>query len=406
MKSYKLYIDSAAWVCEGNLVGTSKIYRYILENGHKITDDPSKADFIIINSCGVSKNREDISVDLFKKYQSQKKENASIVMYGCMIKINEERINSLDIYPISFEEVSKFDKIFYRKIKFEDVSPYCDITTKETLYRGKNIFQSSTITYFFVPILIFPFSRKIRKNYHKLVDNYTYKNKIFVEIGRGCTGNCSYCIIKKAVGNVRSRPIKDIISDIEKLYDPAKELFLVADDCGSYGVDINTNLFNLLYEINKRFPDLSIDLNYLNPFWLDRYYDEYVKLFKDMKINIASIPVQSGSSKILKNMNRKYDINKIMKLVKKIKQISPKTLTFSHFIIGFPGENTADFLKTLYCASYFDYPVAFGYSDNQQAASSSLKHHKSKFTVSIRLVLFLLFLNFLMIRKLIGFPND
>ena len=123
MKSYKVYIDSAAWICEANLVGTSRIYRYIRENGHTIVNNPSIADFIIINSCGLTKMRRDLSIQFFEEYQSKKKDNAKFIMCGCLIKIETEKIQSLDLIPIDFNEGSKFDEIFYNTIRYDEIKP-------------------------------------------------------------------------------------------------------------------------------------------------------------------------------------------------------------------------------------------------------------------------------------------
>jgi tRNA A37 methylthiotransferase MiaB len=213
-------------------------------------------------------------------------------------------------------------------------------------------------------------------------------------------------MIKKARGNIRSRKIEDILSDIEKLYDPSKNLFLVADDCGSYGLDIKTNLFDLLYAIKKKFPDVTVDLNYINPYWLERYPDEYVRLFKYVKINLASIPVQSGSNRIIKNMNRRYDINKVVEVVKRIKKVSPQTITYSHFLIAFPGENTIDFLKTLYCTKYFDLPMGLTYSEHKDSASSKLSNHKSSLMTTLRYVVFLLFINLILLYSLLIYQSE
>lgn len=404
MKSYKVYIESSAWICESNLVNTSRIYRYMLKNCHRIVNNPSEADFIIINSCGLTKMRRDLSIQFFKNYHLQIKENASIIMFGCLIKIDMEKIKELDVIPIDFNEGMKFDKIFYNTIKYDDVEPLCDDKTKHELLKGKNLFKSTRIIPFILSGLMFPFSKKIRLNYKKMIHSFTYNNKFFIEISTGCIGKCSYCMIKKARGTIHSRKIKEIINDIENHYDPTKNLFLVADDCGSYGIDIKTNFFHLLYEIKKKFPDVTIDINYINPFWLEKYPDEYIKLFKDININLASIPVQSGSNKILKKMNRRYNINKIVEIVDRIKKVSPKTVTYSHFLIAFPGEKTGDFMRTLHCATHFDLPIALTYSEHEDSASAKFSNHKSKFTIMLRYFLFVFFINIIILYKLKTHP--
>jgi len=301
---------------------------------------------------------------------------------------------------------------FYSKRKFETFKPYCNHETRNELILGKKHFLSKTNpigfirncfldNYLFLFSMIFyPFSKRIRLNYKQMNDSQT--NKIFIEISRGCTGNCSYCIIKKAKGKIHSRKIENIIADIEKRYSSSKNLYLVADDCGCYGVDIGSNLVELIYEINERFPDLSITINYLNPNHLQRYSDEYIKLFKEVNIDVVLTPLQSGSNRIVKNMNRDYDIDKVIKIVGQIRNISPKTLIFSHFIIGYPGESTMDFLKTLSVSKHFDYPMSFIYSDVKGTISSSLSHKKSKFVAISRFFASVLFFNFVIFFRLLA----
>jgi len=404
MESYKIFIDSASKNCEVSLIDSSRIYHYMLENGHKITDTPIEADFIIINSCGFIKAYEDITIGLFNKYNSQKKENAKIVIFGCLIKINKKLVNSLDAYLIDLNQGDKFDEIFYQKVKFQDIEPCCDAETKEKLKRKNDIHQTK-YPFFYFTKLISHFSKKLKINYQKTFDNVANKNRIFIEISKGCTGSCSYCVIKKARGNINSRSIKDIISDIGKINDPSKILYLVANDCGCYGTDIKTNLIELLFEINKEFPDLSIELDYLNPFLMEKYFYKYVELFKETNIKFVTIPIQSGSNKVLKKMNRNYNVDEVVNVIDEIKKASPKTFIYSHFIVGFPGENWFDFLKNLTCATHSDFPITFGYSERRGTKSSFLPKKKSDFTIFTRYILSTLFFNFIIFYKLLSYSK-
>jgi tRNA A37 methylthiotransferase MiaB len=405
-KSYKIYVDSANWLCEINLLGYSMINRYIIENDHKIIDDSSDADFIIINSCGFTKDHEDTSISLFKQHYLKKEKKSTIIIFGCLVKINKKLIDSLDTYPIDFDEGEKLDKIFYKKIKFKDIRPSCDTKKLENLFFNKIIVYPSKILPVFVTKLMSPFSKKLKMNYQKIIDNLISKNKILIEIGKGCASNCKYCAIKKTRGNIRSRQINDILIDIEKFYDPTKELFLVADDCSCYGLDIQTSLIDLLYEIKKKFPDLLIDLDNINPCWLEKYPDEYIKLFSEFNISYATVPVQSGSNRIIKDMNRNYDIKKILNIIKKIKKVSPKTAIYTHFIICYPEETLIDYLKTIRCAMFFDLPIAFEYSEPKDSARSSVLDFKSRFVRTYRLTFFMVFLNFFVFYRLLTIPNQ
>ncbi len=403
--TYKIYVDSANWFCEANILGYSMINRYIIENGHEIINDSSKADFIIINSCGFIKNLEDKSITLFKEHYIKKEKKPTIIMFGCLVKINKKLLDSLDLIPIDFNEGYKFDKIFYKKTKFESIRPYCDTKELENLFFNKiKIPPKKTLPIFFTKLML-PFSKKLKINYMKIIDNLISKNKILIEICQGCVSNCNYCVIKKTKGNIHSRKIKDIINDIKKLYDPTKELFLVADDCSCYGIDIKTNLNELLYEIKKNFPDLLVDLDNINPYWLEKYPDKYIKLFSEFNISYATIPVQSGSNRVLKDMNRNYDINKIQRIVKKIKKVSPETAIYTHFIICYPTEKLIDFLKSIYSSLYFDLTIFFVYSESKDATNSNLFSYKSRFIRAYRSTFFIIFLNFIAFYKLLTFKN-
>jgi tRNA A37 methylthiotransferase MiaB len=376
----------------------------MIENGHKIINDLSEADYIIINSCGFTKNYEDRSINLFKEIYPKKEKKATIIMFGCLVKINQKLIDSLDLYPIDYDDGEKFDEIFYKKIKFEDIKPYCDTKNFEKQFFNKIIIQPSKKIPIFLSRLMLPFSKKLRTNYQRVINDLITKNKILIEISKGCASNCKFCTIKKARGNICSRQINDIINDIEKLYDPKKELFLVADDCTSYGLDIKTNLFSLLYEIKKKFPDLLINLDNLNPYWLEKYPDIYIKLFSEFNICYATIPLQSGSNRILKDMNRNYNIKKIRNIIKKIKMVSPKTIIYTHFIICYPKEKIIDFLKSIYSSLYFDLSIVFIYSEPKDSISLGLSNHKSRFVRIYRLVFFKLFQNFVTFYKLLILP--
>lgn len=406
MESYKVLIDSAIWTCESNLVSCSMLYRYLIENGHTITYDPTHADFIIINSCGFFKKTEDKSLNLFQKYHSLKKKNATVIMFGCLVKINKNKLASLDLFLVGHNETSKLDQIFYKKNKFESIRPFCDEQTKKMLLVGKQPYKFAENIPFLLSKLFIHFIKKIRVNYEKMIRHITYIDRTFIVIGTGCTGKCSYCVIKKAKGNIHSQKIENILADIKNTYDSTKNIFLVSEDCGCYGIDIKTNLFELLQDIHKNFPQASVDLNNVNPMWLEKQSKNYIKLFQDMKIDFVLIPLQSGSNKIINKMNRKYNVDNVIKIIDQLKKISPNTLIYTHFIIGYPGESVFDFLKTLAATKHFDYPAPFQYYDNKETASASLPHKKSNFNISLRYLFFLLFINFVILFKLLMHPQD
>lgn len=400
-----VYLDSAHWSCLPSLIAYSRIYRFLIENGHQIISNPSQADFIILSSCGVLKDFEDRTIKLYHKYRPLKKKDGTIIIYGCLIKTNRERLQDLDILPIGPDDDNKLNDLFSSKIKFESVKPVCNEETKKEIIAGRETHVFMRSKSFIATRMFIPFSKKLKMKYNQILRDLTHTNRMFVEISKGCTGSCSYCIIKKAKGNLRSRKIDDIIQDIESIYDPSKTLFLVADDCGCYGADIGTNLTELIDQINKKFPNTTIDLNYLNPEIMQRDTEEQIALFKNGSFRYVIIPIQSGSNKIIKKMNRRYDAEKILKITDQIKKISPSTILYAHFIVGYPEEHTIDFIKTLGAALHFDIPLPFNYIP-MRGASKSNPDRKPRLIGTIRLIIFMILANLIILSKIATFQLD
>lgn len=254
MKSYKVLIESVNHRCGPNLIDCARLYNYLIKNEHVVINNVSEADYIIINSCGFINEQKDRSINFFKKYNVIKKKNAKIIMYGCLVNINKDLFKNLDLIQIGINENHKFDKIFYKATKFELVKPYCKSELNDILFKDNISFTFRGRIPLLLTKIFIPFSKKLKINYNHILNAISYRNLNFIEISKGCTGNCSFCAIKKAKGKIYSRNKDDIISDIKEIYDTTKPLFLVADDCSSFGIDIDSNLIELIYEINKTIP--------------------------------------------------------------------------------------------------------------------------------------------------------
>jgi len=373
----------------------SKFYKYFQENNHIITNNISEADYIIINSCGHTQTSEDLTLTHFEKIYKNKKKDAKIIISGCLIDINTERLEKIDAILVSLKKLEKIDEIFYQNKKLNDIDYSCDLETRNKIIHNKQISSYKHHILFYYPFARF-FSKKIKKNLEYLIEKIDASNTAFVKIGQGCMGNCSYCAIKKAKGYPISRNVGEIINDISKVYHPDTSIYLVADDCGSYGADNDTDLIELLYKINEKFPNIKIDLGFLEPIWLKKHPEIYVRLFKDLNIRFVQIPLQSGSNKIVKNMNRRYNVNEIIKIINKIKTISPKTIITTYFITGFPGETFIDLFKTIKASCHFDAVLILPFSERKGTACKKLQNKKSKIEILLNYIIAVL-----LIRKII-----
>lgn len=382
MQTYKVFLDSSNINCKPSSIISSKVYNYLQRNNHSIVNEPHRADYIIINTCGFSETFEDVSKALFQKYAESTVNHTKIISIGCLNMINENlRKDYSNI--IFMKSLSELDKRFFLTVRFEDIQEahlrqnVIDYLSRNT---KRGFVLADRVTYKIMSF-IYSLVKPIIKGTSKLqlaLEEVNNENKFYVEISRGCKFNCKYCVIKKARGKIKSRGTEQILMDIDKVFEPNKNLCLIADDCGSYGIDINTNLLDLIYAINKKYPDTGIDLCYVNPFWIQKFESEFVTLFRKAKINSINIPMQSGSDKITKLMNRKYDVIKVLRIIEKIRHVSPQTLFWTHIIVGFPGEDHDDVRDTASMMEYFDFSYKFIYSDREGALSTKLANKISE----------------------------
>lgn len=199
-------------------------------------------------------------------------------------------------------------------------------------------------------------ARKTTKIHRKISNNNLYH----VRISNGCMGNCSYCGIRKAVGPQKSIPINDIITKFKSELDKGnRDILLVAEDAGSYGLDIGNNLPELLEEITKIRGDYSITITSISPVYLVEYINRLEKIFKTKKIVNINIPIQSGSKRILDLMNKYSDIEKIHEVVLKLKNIFGKLELEAQLMVGFPTETDEDFERTLDLMKKLDFDTIF-----------------------------------------------
>lgn len=170
-----------------------------------------------------------------------------------------------------------------------------------------------------------------------------------VGISQGCVGECSYCIVKKARGNLRSRPVSDILREVKSLLMfGAKEIQLTSQDASAYGMDTGERLPCLLNAITSLEGDFMLRVGMMNPSTLLDIVDDVVELFHNPHIfKFLHLPVQSGSDKVLEHMKRRYKVADFKYIVKKFRDAIPKITLSTDFIVGYPTETEQDFHDTL-----------------------------------------------------------
>lgn len=287
MKQNKLFIFTFG--CKINQYESQLIKEKSILKNYVCVDDFKQADAVIINSCTVTAHADKQCDQLIRKIMANNSET-EIILTGCYAKISSERILK----------------------EFPDVK----IVTKE----------------------------KILEDVNQEIKSFDNHSRAFIKIQDGCDSFCSYCIIPYARSVMWSKPSSAVIDEINGLVDKGyAEIVLTGIHIGKYDNGISLLLSQILKNINKEFRIRlsSIEVNEIN--------DDLINLMKKEPVRLCPhlhIPLQSGSDKILKDMNRKYSAKDFARKIWMLKKYCPDIAVTTDVICGFPTETSQDFEDT------------------------------------------------------------
>ena len=298
--------------CKVNIYESELVTNILKNNNYTVVDFEDKADIYIINTCSVTNESDKKSRKMINR---AKKNNpaAIIIVMGCYSQVNAEDID-VDIV-LGNKDKSKIVEIIEEYIK--------------TKQKKKIIYDLTKV------------------DFEKMeITNFDSHTRAFVKIQDGCNAFCSYCIKPYVRGRVRSKDPEDVIKEVTTLVEKGyKEIVLTGIHTGRYGTDINTTLEELLNKL-VNIPNIyrirlsSIEINEITP--------GIKELLKENKVMAKHlhIPLQSGSNKILKLMNRRYNKEEFLSMVDNLKDIPDISLT-TDLIVGFPNEGEEEFNETI-----------------------------------------------------------
>ena len=318
--------------CQLNENDSEKLCGMVEEMGYKPTDDYKEADLVMFNTCCVRENAEDKLFGKLGELKKIKEKRGTIIAIGgCMMQEKHITDKIHESYPYTdiifgTHTLHKFPEDLYKilenKNKMQDV-----IDIDGEVYEGLPIKRTSNI-------------------------------KASVTIMYGCNNFCTYCIVPYVRGRERSRNPKDILEEVEQLAKEGyKEIMLLGQNVNSYlrseqwkekGIDYNgiNSFATLLRAINKI--DGIERIRFVSPHPKD-FTDDVIEAIADCEkvCKLIHLPLQSGSTKVLKSMNRKYTKEQYLELVEKMKAKIPNLTLSTDIIVGFAGETEEDFEDTL-----------------------------------------------------------
>jgi len=330
----------------------SEIVLSLLQPDFVPTEDPESADLILINTCSVREKPQHkvySEIGRFKELKKKKPELLIGVM-GCVAQQEGERI--VERYP--YVDIVLGTQAFYQ------IRQAIELRQRE----GRPVVLTELRPDFKPPLV--------------LGLNKSRRVKAFVNIMQGCDNFCTYCIVPYVRGREVSRPPEDILREIEYLVkeEGVKEVTLLGQNVNSYGLKEKSygDFADLLERVSQIDGLLRIRFTTSHPKDLTeklmRVIAENPKICKHIHL-----PLQAGSNKILKLMNRKYTREEYLAKVERLKELCPEIAITSDIIVGFPGETEEDFLQTLEMLERvrFQEIFSFKYSDRPFAVASNFK---------------------------------
>jgi len=327
-------------MCENNTHFLSRAWRYFRLNGHTVTDSRDEVDLVFIGGCAVTDLMRLRCQETILKSMRQMRQGQFIV-FGCLAAFPEDFRSMADrdahrFHLIPYQASSDLDKLIHARVPFDMV--------------GVNQLKGHV-----------PYQPRMGPS------------GFYVMIAQGCVNDCSYCNIKKAKGSVRSRSEDAIAQEVRDLYGVGvRTVTLLADDCGSYGLDRKSDLPTLLTRLSGVGPDLQFKLYTVFPSLFLQYAKQLEPLFAQRRIPYVCLPLQSAAPRILVLMNRHYDPVRMAEVIAKIRVLDPSVFVYSHFIFNFPTESWEEFEQSIAFARRFDHCVFIGYGENSGTRAASI----------------------------------
>lgn len=327
----KLYIET--YGCQMNFNDTEIVSSIMKDSGWSITANPEEANAILLNTCSVRENAETKIFNRLKHFENKfkkRKEKNVVGIIGCMAERLHEHLIELQ-HTVSI--VIGPDE--YRKLPQ---------MLEQAMSGSKGVaVELSTV-----------------ETYDDIIPLRTEGISAWLSIMRGCNNFCAYCVVPYTRGRERSRPLKSIVEEVKGLFDKGfKEITLLGQNVNSYRDEESQSTFDVLIsEIAKIDKSLRVRFTTSHPRDMsDKLIDaiaEHSNICKHIHL-----PVQSGSNRILKKMNRRYTVEHYLGIIEKIKSKIPEIALSTDIIAGYPDETIEDHQATLNLIEKVRYSGAF-----------------------------------------------
>lgn len=328
MNKQKIYIET--YGCQMNLADTEIVQGVLKRNGYEFTNEAEQADVVLINTCAIREHAEERIYGRLGAFRAIKKQKPNLVVgiLGCMAErlrsklIEEEKVVDLIVGPDEYRRVPELidNALIGEKgiaVRLSKTETYDDIEP----YREDGI-------------------------------------SAWIAVMRGCDKFCTFCVVPFTRGRERSRPLQSIVNEVKSLYARGfKEVNLLGQNVNSYR-DGDNDFADLLAAVAKAAPEMRVRFTTSHP---QDFSDKLIYTIAEYEniCNYIHLPIQSGSNRILKLMNRTYTVEHYLERIEKARKIIPGVSFSTDIIAGFPTETEEDHKMTLDILREVRYDGAF-----------------------------------------------
>ena len=350
--------------CKVNQSESASIEGELLNNNHEIVKYTDNPDICIVNTCTVTGKSDYRSRQLIRRAV---KSGAKVIATGCYAQTRSEELSKINGINLILGNSEKGTLLNYLGTLSAENSKSQNMTCHD---------DSKPATFINSPV-----------NFITPGAYYSNRARAFLKIQDGCNFTCSYCIVPMARGESRSLNEEEVLKAVKIFHKQGyKEIVITGIHIGLYGLDMKpkSSLTEILKKITKNYPDIRFRLSSIEP---GEFRDEIFSMIKENSLcSHLHIPLQSGSDKILKAMNRGYSTVFFQCLINRIASTCHGISIGTDVIAGFPGESETDFRETALFLEKLplSYIHVFPYSRRPDTKAANMKGHLENLTIKKR----------------------
>lgn len=390
MQQHPHHVFIACNGCQRRSLEAARLAAYFRTNGCEVVSKVQQADTILFVSCALDALHERESFRLIQRFI---KSGKTFYLLGCLSEIIPETfrkkfgegLKEVTLPTSRMHEIDQFFPAFSR--------PYASIPESNQLWSSYSIFSRAFRNFNpakFLKTIVNPSAVKAKINSIQAINKLEKEEAAYFCLSYGCPNQCTYCAKTRAFGKLKSKSQEDCIAEYQKLLQAGTQrIAFTADDTGSYGLDLHSDLPALLASLASMHGNVKVQWIFKNfhPKWIIKYRQQLSDFVAQGILTDLVVPIESGSNNILTAMNRNHNIEDLMAALQHFRSLQPGLTLRTHIMVGFPGETERDFEDTLKAIKTigFNWVTFFRYYDAEGTASVAMEGKVSDIVIRKRM---------------------